>query len=375
LNGAGNELNIVVLDACRDNPFGWGRGGSRGLTVVEHQSTGSIIAFATAAGSVAADGTGQNGLYTTHFLKNLRTPGISVHELFNKTGADVISASGGQQIPALYSQFFGVAYLGTKPGPNPNPDPNPSPVVSLYEQLTNATGTTTITVTQDTPFQGVVISKASSIVLCGDKAGRTVFSPDNKTYLIRVERGVTLTLENITLKGISVSIREGGTLLMNNGSTITGCVDNGVRVEGTFIMNGGSITNNADGGVYVYPGTFTMNDGRIANNKGSGVSVYGTFTMKNGRIENNTASSGGGVYVCSDGKFYMQGGVIAGNRAGDGGGVCVAGIGNPFFKMTGGTIYGLNGGSNANTASRKGNAVWEFGFFVDKIQNRTIYKY
>jgi len=50
LNNAGNSLNVVVLDACRDNPFSWSRGGRRGLALVDNQPTDSIIVFATSAG-------------------------------------------------------------------------------------------------------------------------------------------------------------------------------------------------------------------------------------------------------------------------------------------------------------------------------------
>lgn len=75
LQQAGNGLNVVVLDACRDNPFSWARSGTRGLAVVSSQPPGSIIVFATSAGSTAQDGTGRNGLFTSQFLKNLKTPG------------------------------------------------------------------------------------------------------------------------------------------------------------------------------------------------------------------------------------------------------------------------------------------------------------
>jgi hypothetical protein len=135
LNAAGNALNIVVLDACRDNPFGWRRSGSRGLQVVSNQPAHSIIVYATSAGSTAADGMGRNGLFTTHLLNNLKKPGLSVRDVFDQTGADVMRASGGSQIPAIYSQFFDVAYLGTRPSavvpqpvPAPSPAPRPAPV-------------------------------------------------------------------------------------------------------------------------------------------------------------------------------------------------------------------------------------------------------
>jgi formylglycine-generating enzyme required for sulfatase activity len=143
LNAAGNALNIVVLDACRDNPFSWRRSGSRGLQVVSNQPADSIIVYATSAGSTAADGEGRNGLFTAHLLNNLKKPGLEVNEIFRLTGADVRRASGGAQIPAIYSQFFDVAYLGTRPAvvppqPSPAPTPQPSPTPSPQPRPTPA---------------------------------------------------------------------------------------------------------------------------------------------------------------------------------------------------------------------------------------------
>jgi|GEM_PF-2323161 len=143
LDSAGNELNMIVLDACRDNPFGWSRGGSRGLSVVSHAPPGSIILYATSANSTAADGTGRNGLFTSQLLNNLKTPGLSVRDMFDKTGEDVLKASGGKQHPELSLRFFGASsvYLGTRPSqppvpapapvvtPTPAPQPAPVPVV------------------------------------------------------------------------------------------------------------------------------------------------------------------------------------------------------------------------------------------------------
>ena len=115
LNDAGNSLNVVVLDACRDNPFGWSRSGTRGLAIVGRQPTDSIIVYATSAGQKASDGEGRNGLFTSQLLTNLATPGIEVKDVFNRTGQDVAQKSNNQQIPAIYSQFFGSAFLGEVP--------------------------------------------------------------------------------------------------------------------------------------------------------------------------------------------------------------------------------------------------------------------
>ncbi|GHV79961.1 hypothetical protein AGMMS49944_17520 [Spirochaetia bacterium] len=117
LNTAGNELNMIVLDACRDNPFGWSRGGTRGLGTVSHQPPSSIIVYATSAGSTSADGQGRNGFFTTHLLKNLKTSGLEVSEIFRRTGSDVRQASNNTQIPAIYSQYFETAYLGKGAAP------------------------------------------------------------------------------------------------------------------------------------------------------------------------------------------------------------------------------------------------------------------
>jgi tetratricopeptide (TPR) repeat protein len=111
INQAGNELNIVVLDACRNNPFSWARSRTRGLQVVSNQPADSIIVYATSAGSTAEDSEGRNGLFTGQLLKNLKTPGLEVNEIFRLTGGDVARISGGRQRPAVYNQFYGIAYF------------------------------------------------------------------------------------------------------------------------------------------------------------------------------------------------------------------------------------------------------------------------
>jgi len=111
LQKARNNLNIVILDACRDNPFGWSRSGSRGLSVVSSQPPGSIIVFATAAGSVAREGSGRNGVFTAELLKNLRIPGLEIGDILNRTCSAVQETTHGEQNPAIYSQFFKSFYF------------------------------------------------------------------------------------------------------------------------------------------------------------------------------------------------------------------------------------------------------------------------
>ncbi len=108
---ANNALNIVILDACRDNPYQWARSGTRGLAVIPSQPVGSIIVYATSAGDVALDGQGRNGVFTGELLKYLRNPELEINEVFKRTGAAVQKATGGKQNPAIYSQYFGNIYL------------------------------------------------------------------------------------------------------------------------------------------------------------------------------------------------------------------------------------------------------------------------
>ncbi|HMX29821.1 MAG TPA: caspase family protein, partial [Blastocatellia bacterium] len=86
---ARNRLNVVILDACRNNPyarsFSRGRSDSRGLAGVSSAPSGTLIAYATAADDVAADGNGRNGLFTGELLTQLKTPGLTLTQVFQRT--------------------------------------------------------------------------------------------------------------------------------------------------------------------------------------------------------------------------------------------------------------------------------------------------
>ena len=75
-----NRLNIIVLDACRSNPFSKGSGG--GLAQINNNAKGMYIAFATAPGKVASDGrAGGNGLFTKYLIKYINQPNLSLNEV------------------------------------------------------------------------------------------------------------------------------------------------------------------------------------------------------------------------------------------------------------------------------------------------------
>jgi hypothetical protein len=106
---AESRLNIVILDACRDNPFAGFRGGTRGLARAD-APTGTIIAYATAPGSVAADGDGRNGIYTHNLMDSMRQPGLSIERVLKRTRIGVLQETNGLQTPwdssSLTGDFF-----------------------------------------------------------------------------------------------------------------------------------------------------------------------------------------------------------------------------------------------------------------------------
>ncbi len=94
-----NPLNVIILDACRDNPFGNISGADqKGLSQMD-APPGTLLAYATAPGNVASDGEGANGLYTEHLLKEIAVPDARVEDVFKRVRLHVRRRTNGQQIP------------------------------------------------------------------------------------------------------------------------------------------------------------------------------------------------------------------------------------------------------------------------------------
>ena len=102
-------LNMIILDACRNNPFPTGKRGGSGLTRVQAPS-GTLIAYATDPGSTAADGTGKNGLYTGELAKQLSVQ-QRIEDVFMNTRNRVEELSKGAQRPWEEARLKGVFYL------------------------------------------------------------------------------------------------------------------------------------------------------------------------------------------------------------------------------------------------------------------------
>ena len=119
LDEARARLSLVILDACRDNPFGRRfRSTSRGLAQTD-APRGTVIAYATAPGDTASDGDNANGLYTTELLKAMALPGLKLEEVFKRTIDGVARASGNKQTPWVSSSFRGDFFFNTAAAPPP----------------------------------------------------------------------------------------------------------------------------------------------------------------------------------------------------------------------------------------------------------------
>jgi Caspase domain len=99
MSAAKNRNYLIILDACRDDPFaGNYRAPAQGLSQFDAPS-GSVLAYSTSPGKVAFDGEGENGLYTSNLLKEFAVRGIKIEDAFKRTRLNVRMASNGSQVP------------------------------------------------------------------------------------------------------------------------------------------------------------------------------------------------------------------------------------------------------------------------------------
>jgi Caspase domain len=131
-----SRLRIVVLDACRNNPFPTVNDAGRGLAIVDAPN-GSIVGYSTAPGAEALDGSGGHSPYTAAFLRDAHEPNVPIEQLFKRVRLDVNHATEGQQTPwessSLTSDFYffgDTAVAATRP-------PARGPVVQMASNLPN----------------------------------------------------------------------------------------------------------------------------------------------------------------------------------------------------------------------------------------------
>jgi uncharacterized caspase-like protein len=117
MEASGTRLNLVMLDACRNNPFGGRtlRSVDSGLAQMRAPE-GTLISFATQPGNIALDGVDGNSPYTKALARNIRRPGLGVFDVFNEVGLTVKKTTGGQQQPWVSSSpIDGSFYFAGRP--------------------------------------------------------------------------------------------------------------------------------------------------------------------------------------------------------------------------------------------------------------------
>ena len=134
LDSIPSRLRIVLLDACRDNPFPGVNDAGRGLAIVDAPN-GSIVGYSTAPGTPALDGSGEHSPYLQAFLNRASEPNLPIEQLFKRVRLDVAGSTGGKQVPwessSLTSDFYffgDTAVAATRP-------PSRGPVVAAASNL------------------------------------------------------------------------------------------------------------------------------------------------------------------------------------------------------------------------------------------------
>jgi hypothetical protein len=128
------KLRLVILDACRDNPFAANmartmasRSVGRGLAKIETPSSDTLIAYAAKAGSIALDGQGTNSPFTLALLKHLTTPGLDVRLSFGRIRDEVVANTNKQQEPFVYGALGGATVsLAARSHAEPPSAPSPA---------------------------------------------------------------------------------------------------------------------------------------------------------------------------------------------------------------------------------------------------------
>lgn len=168
MDGAGTKLNIVILDACRNNPFG-GRGlrGSDGGLAQIRAPEGTLLSYATQPGNVALDGADGHSPYTRALVETMQRPGLDVLQTFNQVGLVVKRATGSAQQPWVStSPIDGSFYFSSAP----------------TGQVATANVPATVTApTSDLPPSAPPVTRAQSDFLFPDSDSRLLADGDLST--------------------------------------------------------------------------------------------------------------------------------------------------------------------------------------------------
>jgi WD40 repeat protein len=157
MDSAKNRINVVILDACRDNPFARSfRSGARGLAGMDQTPSGTLVAYATSPGSTASDGTGANGLYTEQLLQEMAQPGVKLEDVFKRVRVGVKERSEGKQLPWEMSSVTGDFYF------NPTPTQEAEMAAAAIAYVATQSGTAPMAapaVSRQPQFMPVLVSR------------------------------------------------------------------------------------------------------------------------------------------------------------------------------------------------------------------------
>ncbi len=162
---AGSRVNIVILDACRNNPFKGAKGSGKGLASVTG-GKGTFIAYATAPGSVAGVGSGSTSIYTKYLVNAIKTPGLKIEDVFKKVRESVLSETSDQQNPWESSSLTGKDFYFADSG-----------------------STTIVTPTKESKLNVIADVSGAEVWINGNKQGvlpKTFTLSESGTYQIKV---------------------------------------------------------------------------------------------------------------------------------------------------------------------------------------------
>jgi len=194
MNAANNRVNLVILDACRNNPFKRAsRSGNLGLAQMD-APRGTLIAFSTAPGSLAKDGHGPNSIYANQLVKRIDTPAIRVEQIFKEVRIAVAQETANQQIPWESSSLMGDFYFVP-----PSTDINSSIASNEYTSKQRSTPSTSKNqgASKSIPDNKADIEQSSATPATKNKHNSS--KPDNKTHhLNREGYEIEIRAKNLT---------------------------------------------------------------------------------------------------------------------------------------------------------------------------------
>jgi hypothetical protein len=213
LEGAENRLNIVILDACRNDPTSSFRSLQNGGLVAPPTASGTYIAYSADVGQVAEDGSGKNGTFTKHLLATLQFEGVKLNDVFKNVRLEVEKETDKKQSPASYDKTTGDFYFRlpvvssgseksstseTKISPDGRNDNTPE-VISIGE---NKIGTSTVVFEERSKFSlAISTSPADAIVKVNGKSFSSGSLLERGKYQISIsKRGYETYKHNLELQ-------------------------------------------------------------------------------------------------------------------------------------------------------------------------------